>query len=232
MGHAVRGINIAKALREIADCEIIFATNSPFTDIFQKEGFAFIKGGADPIKLYTAEISHQEYLRQNEEFFMSAITKLSPHIIVFDLLIMPRILAYIKEKGIFSVYVLRELSDTKYLSLHRKSLSSFDLTLLTCIDDERFIENIRKCGFNKDKFFYIGNIFRKPQAKQIESLKQKYKKRKGELLVTITAGGGGILNKAHSFFSGLGIVTKKVENKFGKKKKDSKKIRWVLVKGP
>jgi len=232
MGHAIRGINIAKALRKIIECEIIFATNSPFNDIFEKEGFAFVKGGADPIKLYTGEISHQEYLQQNEEFFISVIKKLSPHIVVFDLLIMPKVLAYMKEKNIFSVYVLRELSDTKYLSIHRNFLSNFDLTLLTCIEDERFIKNIRECGFDQNKFFYIGNIFRTPKLEQIKKLKQKYNKKKDELLVTITAGGGGFLKGTHSFFSNLGIITKKVENEFRNKKNDFKKIRWLLIKGP
>ena len=232
LGHVMRGVNIAKELRRIVDCEIIFATNTPFEKIFKEEGFHFIRGGANPIDLISDGALPEDYLKKNEDFLLSVIKKLSPHIVVFDSLIMPNVLRYIKERNIFLVYVFREIKDQSYFFRYRDYLKYFDLALLTCINDPSFIRDVRGAGFNKSHFFYLGHIFREPDPVKVKELEHKYKKENDQLLVTITSGGGGFPKGADHFFSSLAAIAGKINSERHKTKKPSKKLRWLFIKGP
>ena len=232
LGHVMRGINIAKELRRIVDCEIIFVTNTPFEEIFKEEGFHFVKGGANPIDLIDDGVLPEDYLKKNEDFLLSVLKKLSPHIVVFDSLIMPNVLRYIRERNIFLVYVFREIKDQSYFFRHRDYLKYFNLALLTCINDPSFIRDVRGAGFNKSNFFYLGHIFREPDQSKAKELKRKYKKEDDQMLVTITSGGGGFPKGADHFFSSLAAIAGKINSERCKTKKPFKKLRWLFIKGP
>lgn len=232
LGHITRGINIAKELRKMIKCEILFVTNTPFVNIFEKEGVYFIKGGIDPFELHNGNISQDDYSRINEEFFLSVIEKNSPDIVVFDLIVMPNVLVYAKRENIFLVYLLGELHNWNNLLPFRDCLSYFDLVLLACVPDSDFITKFKNIGFKKNRVFIVGNIFREPGQNKMNSLKQKYKKKDNELLVTITAGGGGFLKWTKNFFSVLGVVAKKIESDLQRRKRNFINVRWLLIKGP
>ena len=232
LGHIMRGINIAKELKKIIKCEILFVTNTPFIDIFEREGFCFERGTTDPYELYNGNISPDDYKRVNEEFLLSVIKKNYPHIIVFDLIVVPSVIAYAKKNNIFLVYILRELYNWHYLLSYKDYLPSFDLVLLACIPDPVLISKFKSIGFNKNKIFYTGNIFREPDQNKIDSLKLKYKKKDKELLITITAGGGGFSKETKNFFSIVGVIAKKIGSELRKRKGNFINIRWLLIKGP
>lgn len=231
LGHIVRGVNIAKELRKIIDCDIIFATNSPFTNLFEKENFKFIKGGVDPYEVHAGRIPAGLYHDKNEKFLLNVLKSVDPDIVIFDVLIMSKALEFIKNNNIFSVYILREINKSEYLIKHKESLTRFDLILICGVENFQFIDPAVKKTIPASKIFYINNIFRNPVNKDIENVLLKYKKNHGELLVTITAGGGGgggCLREVKKFFECVSMINKVIV----KKSTELKKIRWVLIKGP
>ena len=228
LGHMMRSINIAKELKKIIKCEVLFVTNSPFLKFFKENNFRFLKGGADPLDWSNHKISYDDYLKVNQEFLLAAIKDFAPDIIVYDFLIMPEVIQYAKTKNIFSVYVLREVNSFDYLLPFKPYLSFFDLVLLTGIENKNFKENAVHAGFNKEKIFYVGNIFRTAEKQRIPRMRRKYHKRRGEFLVTITMGGGGagapFLNEIKKFMFTVAAMAKKINC--------PKKLRWLFIKGP
>jgi predicted glycosyltransferase len=235
LGHLMRGLNIAKELRQMIDCEIIFVTNTPFTKIIEEQNFKFVKGGADPYLLYTKKISNAAYLHLNEELLLSVIKESHPDMIIFDLLMLPRVVEYAKEHRIFSVYILREIYDQRYLASFKEYLSCFNLILTTGVKEFTFLDQKTKQSVSHENIFYVGNIFRGPDDARVEEIKSKYNKHPGELLITISAGGGGggrYLKEIREFFNFIINIADKVKFPSGARGANIKKIRWLLIKGP
>ncbi|MGD0335608.1 MAG: glycosyltransferase [Candidatus Omnitrophota bacterium] len=235
LGHIMRGLNIAKELRQMIDCEITFVTNTPFTRIIEEQDFKFIKGGADPYLLYTKKISNAMYLHLNEEFLLSVIKESHPDMVIFDLLMLPRVIEYAKDRHIFSVYILREIHNQRYLVSSKEYLSYFDLILTTGVKDFTFLDPKTKQSVSHENIFYVGNIFREPDNARVKEIRSKYKKRPNELLITISAGGGGggrYLKEIREFFNFIINVANTVKLPPGARGRNSKKIRWLLIKGP
>ncbi len=228
LGHIRRGINIAKELQRITRAKFLFATNSRFCQFFTEENFNYLTGGADPVEWCNHKISYEEYLRINEAFLISAIDDFCPDIVIFDFIVMPEVIRYVKIKDIFSVYILREINNFDFFIPLRQVIASFDLVLLTGVKNGFFKKCAAGAGFDKRKIFYVGNIFRRPDKKKIAPVKNKYRKRKGEILITISIGGGGggndFLREIKKFVLNIFLVSTKINY--------HNKIRWLFIKGP
>lgn len=229
LGHIARGINIAKELRRIMPCDILFATNSSFTRLFEENGFSFLTGGMGSAEVFNNKVSHQAYLEENDKFFSSVSVKFNPQILIFDLLVLPDTLLYAKKHGIFTVFVLREVNNSKYFEDFRKYLSLFDLVLLANVNDPEMTRWLSTVGFNKNKVHYVGPIFRQPEEDLIKEVKRKYKIKDDEFLVTITGGGGaggGCFREVNYFYGFMEKLSKALDSRV------KKKIRWILIRGP
>ncbi|MFH1074749.1 MAG: hypothetical protein V1752_06645, partial [Candidatus Firestonebacteria bacterium] len=141
-------------------------------------------------EVFNNKVSHQVYLEKNDKFFCSTAKKFHPQIIIFDLLILPDTLLYAKNNGIFTVFVLREVNNSKYFEDFKKYLPLFDLVLLANVNDPEMTRRLSTAGFDKSKVHYVGPIFRQPEEDLIKEVKRKYKIKDDEFLVTITGGGG------------------------------------------
>lgn len=232
-GHLVRGINIAKELRKLVDCKIVFVTNTCFTEMFDKEGFDFVRGGVDPQKIYSKELSSQEYKRLNDEFILSQIVKFSPDIVIFDLIVMPASISFASDNNIFSVYILRDCNNPGYFLFNKDYLRLINLVLFISSDDSRTLKYIRSI-IHKNRIIITPNIFRQIEKSRVEEVKIKYGKKKGEFLITIAAGGGGGGSCPESVIHYF-LILCKIVNKINKlifKNNKSLRIRWILIKGP
>ena len=231
VGHMMRGINIARQLRAMLPCDILFVTNSPFVDLLKKEGFNFTQGGIDPIHTYTKKISHEKYRETNEQFLLSVIEDFKPSMVIFDLLVMPNVINHLKNIGIIIVYVLRELNNIDYLLSFKNTLKDIDLMLLSGIKDFFNQAHLSELGLNKDNVFFVGNIFREPSRSKIQKIKSKYKKKPDDFLITVTAGGGGFIMEARKFFIHVDSLSRQI-NRNTIMYPGSKNIRWCFLKGP
>ncbi len=232
IGHIIRGFNIAKELKKIYECEILFVTNTPFTDIFRQEGFPFEKGGANPHDIYQKRIERDEYQVTNEKFLITVAKKYQPHIIVFDSILMPRAISFANERNIFLAYIFREINDRNYLLQSKQTLNLFDLILDATSPNSDLGQNLIRIGLNKKRLFYTGNIFREADPEKIDILRRKYGKNRENLTVTITAGGGGTWKYTEKYFAKIGEIIKNIDSELKRKNRNNRRINWVLVKGP
>jgi len=230
LGHIFRTLNIAKALRKLINCEILFVTTTNFTEVFEKERFEYVvvgKSSEELKELSRKNISVQEYLRQKESPVIEQIKKFEPDILFFDQAILPNAIGYAESKNIFLVYILREIKSSSYFNRFKDTLPLLDLILIPHEKEEvnPGFWKILNLGFEKKNIFFAGNIFREPEKGKIKQVRKKYKKKGYEFLVTVVSGGGGIADDTKKFFNQVAELAKKIHLK-------NKKINWLFVKGP
>ena len=227
LGHVFRTLNIAKAIRQIIDCEILFLTNTHFTQIFEKEGFNYVTGGINSKEQIVNNISRNEYMKINSLFVLEEIKKFKPEIILFDGDILPDVLEYSQANNIFSTYILRETENKDYFIEFKNKLSIFNLILIPHKKEEitSGFNEVLNLGFDKRKIFFVGNIFREHNIEKLSNVIMKYQKEKDELLVTVVNGAGGIETETKEFFNQIANFAKKINS-------ENKRIKWVFVKGP
>ena len=103
LGHIFRLLNIAKELRKLIDCDMLFLTNTHFTEVFEKEGINYVRGGISSKELSNKTISRQEYLELNTKFVLDEAKKFKPDIFFFDQAILPEAANYINSKNILEL---------------------------------------------------------------------------------------------------------------------------------
>ena len=155
LGHIFRSLNIAKALRKLIDCNILFLTNTHFTEVFEKEGFDYVKGGVSSKELSNKTISRQEYLELNTKFVLDESKKFKPDIFFFDQAILPEAANYMKSRNILLVYVLREIKNLDYFLNFKNTLPLFDLILVPHEKEEINFEVIARLDTDVDVDYFI-----------------------------------------------------------------------------
>ena len=230
LGHITRCLNIARELRSIIECDILISTNSRFTDLFKEEGFAFVKGGANPLDLMKNKISRQEYVRGNEDFLIHTMEVFKPHAVVCDLTILPGALQYARKKNISCIYIMRDYVQPEYLKLYQKQLSAMDL-ILAAYDSGGADKALLNSPLFKDRLFFTGNIFREPRLEMLRTIKKKYRKKENEFLITVTSGAGGIEREVKDFFCAVAKIAR-VVGRLKVRPDGKKKIRWLFVRPP
>lgn len=237
LGHTSRTLNIAKALRKLINCKILFVTQNKFKELLEKEGFEYIfkdekeKELKNLEKLKKGGITREEYCNIRDLFVLEQIKKFRPDMLFFDQTILPGIIEYAKSKNIFLTYILREMKSQNYfldLGKNRANLLSlFDLVLIPHEKEEvnNEFKKLLNLGFKKEKIFFVGNIFRALNLSKIPEIEKKYKQNKAEILITVVGGGGGIIQDTKKFFNHVANLAKKINL-------THKNIKWLFVKGP
>jgi len=126
-------------IRRMTPCEILFATNSSFVDIFNFEKFAYVCGGEhfnDIVSIRKKECDRKGYIDKNDQFLLKTIQENSPDIVVLDFVIFPKTIDYCRRNKIFIVFILREFTTKDYLEPNKISLALLILSFMSARQKE------------------------------------------------------------------------------------------------
>ena len=219
LGHLVRTVQVAKAIRDIrGDLEIVFVTNSEFPGFITKSSFNFHKLKISTKDVLDQKISYEDYLKYNNLHLKKIIEKENPNMILFDSELNESLMDFCIKKKIKISFILREKTKDKFYHLIRSGmLKMIDLVLIPHHKwdlDKECVGELQ--GYNN--VFFVGPIIKTTSNSNIFTQKSSdfFK-----ILVTFS-GGANIIENREMF--------NKVSDFLGYLKSNDLRIKGRLVK--
>lgn len=207
LGHLMRGLNMARAVRELrSDAEIVLYTRSETVNDLCGDGFRYvIAGEQDEASRWTKLI---------EQF--------DPKVIVYDTML-PKAESEAPAGRGHVAYVMRKCKPERQQEIFQHAFMDQAALILIPHDPEEF-------GYElpvrlRDKAHFLGPIIRSPDENAQARLREKYRIKPGELLLTSTVGGGGFQDRALSFFETVYAVQARLSGQVPT-------LRHLVIKGP
>lgn len=207
LGHLMRGLNIATALKEQdRHCDILFYSRGK-----PPEGFT--------------ELDVHFFLESEDgsSSCPKVVRSFKPHIVVYDTMLpqTPEDLPAIPNTK--SVYIMRKCSEKRQAEIFRHwSMSDMSLIIVPH-EPAEFSHPIPTSLANKTHF--VGAIVRKPNDSKSAVLAEKYGLTNGAFSLLSTPGGGGFIDEAKTFFEVVKHVHRRMIIDFPD-------LQHVVVKGP
>ena len=207
LGHLMRGLNIAREIRKISpDADILFYSRS--------ESAAELCG--DQFGCFI-----EEDLERNQHW-AGVIDSFNPDVIIYDTLL-PKEAADTPPSSGRIAYIMRKCKPDRQREIfNHPFLASVDLILIPHEPDE-FGYSLPD-AFNA-KASFVGPIIRHAEIHLQKILRDKYRLKPGEFLLTSTVGGGGFEDKARVFFETILEVHQQIYSRIPN-------LRHLVIKGP
>jgi len=207
LGHLMRGLNIAREIRRISpDADILFYSRS--------ESAAELCG--DQFGCFI-----EEDLERNQHW-AGVIDSFNPDVIIYDTLL-PKEAADTPPYSGRIAYIMRKCKPDRQREIfNHPFLASVDLILIPHEPDE-FGYSLPD-AFNA-KASFVGPIIRHAEIHLQKILRDKYRLKPGEFLLTSTVGGGGFEDKARVFFETILEVHQQIYSRIPN-------LRHLVIKGP
>lgn len=207
LGHLMRGLNMARAVRQIRpDAEIVLFTRSETVNDLCGDGFRYVIAGDE-----------DENAR-----WRGLIERFDPQVIVYDTMLPKDDREAPAGRGRVA-YVMRKCKPERQQEIFDHGfLEEASLLLIPHTQEEfgyQLPEHLRA------KAHFLGPIIRHPDVSVQRSLREKYRLAPGEFLLTSTVGGGGFQDRAVSFFQTVYALHAAVYGLVPR-------LRHLVIKGP
>lgn len=209
LGHMMRGLNVAQALRERApQARLKFHLRAAPAAGFWPQGVDYVvQGGGDPV---------------------ACVAAFGPHVQVFDTMLPDADeLARLHRAAPASrfAFVMRRCLPQEQLAIYaHPALASMDLLLVPHTPEEF---GLPVPADLRPRCHFVGPIARLPSAQAQACLGAKYGLATGDFLLTSTVGGGGFADQADTFFNTVRRVHERLCTQLG-----ASAWRHIVVLGP
>ncbi len=224
LGHIIRTLEVAKALREMrGTIDIVFVTNSRFPDPIKEEGFRFYQLEPNTKDVLDKNISYQDYLESNAKHITRIIDKECPDLVLFDCEINPPIIDFCLQNKIKTALTLRNTLKERLMNIIREGiLSKIDLILVPHHENE--LEDEQRTALKElNNVLFIGPIIR--EKKDIEP-----EKKEAALRILITFSSGSDIQENQPLFKKVSEFLRYLNDNSSKVL--GKSIRIDLITGP
>lgn len=208
LGHMMRGLNIARALRGLdPSAEILFYLRTPPAQGFWSPEFGYVVE-RDPDSL----ASWPEVLRA-----------FAPDVVVYDTMLPREAAAEPVAEGARYVYIMRKCLPEKQQEVFANPFLQRMAAMLVPHVPEQFGYELPEAIRGRTAF--VGPIVRLPEAATQAALRRKYGIADGDFLLTSTVGGGGFEAQADTFFATVFEVHRRVAPRLPR-------LRHLVIQGP
>ncbi len=208
LGHMMRGLNIARAMRAIdPQAEILFYLRTPPAEGFWRPEFGYVVE-RDPDSL----ASWPEVLRE-----------FAPDVVVYDTMLPKDATAEPLVDGARYVYIMRKCLPDKQREVFANPFLERMAALLVPHLPEQFGYEVPRAI--RDRTAFVGPIVRLPEAATQAALRRKYRIAETDFLLTSTVGGGGFEAQADTFFDTVFEVHRRIAGQIPR-------LRHLVIQGP
>ena len=207
LGHMMRGINIAREIRSISPAsEVMFYAKSDAASALCDRDFQYFV----------------EKDLKNYAHWPDVIRSFSPDVVIFDTVIPKGISEKVFSDSIRYVFVMRK-------GLESKNEAIFGHQILDRADLIIIPHSAQEFGYElppilQKKSCFVGPIIRPINKKTQIELRERYRLRENEFLVTSTIGGGGF-EQAESFFKKIFDIHRRIHSAIPN-------LRHIVILGP
>jgi predicted glycosyltransferase len=208
LGHMMRGLNIARALRVLdPQAEILFYLRTPPAEGFWSPEFGYVVE-RDPDSL----ASWPEVLRE-----------FAPDVVVYDTMLPKDAAAEPVVAGARYVYIMRKCLPDKQREVFANPFLQRMAAMLVPHVPEQFGYDVPEAI--RDRTEFVGPIVRLPDAATQTALRHKYGIGAGDFLLTSTVGGGGFEAQADTFFATVFEIHRRIAPRVPR-------LRHLVIQGP
>ena len=208
LGHMMRGLNIARALRALdPSAEILFYLRTPPAEGFWSADFRYVVE-SDPEGL-----AH----------WPEVLRGFGPDVVIYDTMLPKDAHAEPVAEAARYVYIMRKCQEEKQREVFANPFLERMDAILVPHDPEQFGYAVPEAIRTRTAF--VGPIVRLPEEKAQRSLREKYGIRPGEFVLTSTVGGGGFEAQADAFFATVFQVHRRVAQELPT-------LRHLVIQGP
>jgi predicted glycosyltransferase len=207
LGHLMRGLNIAREIRNLAPAaEILFYTRNDSAGQLCGNDFGYVlERDADPASQWPELV---------EQF--------SPAVVIYDTLL-PKQAADTPPARGRTAYIMRKCKPERQQEIFAHPfLDEVDLILIPH-DREEFGYEVPRSLLPKAR--HVGPIVRHADGPAQQLLRDKYRLRPDQFLLTSTVGGGGFEDMAEAFFDTVLQVHRQLQER-------GVNLRHLIIKGP
>ncbi|MBI2527470.1 MAG: hypothetical protein HYV93_15975 [Candidatus Rokubacteria bacterium] len=207
LGHLMRGLNIAREIRALApDGEVVFYTRSEAAAEFRPPGIRHIVE-SDP----TAPTHWPE-----------AVRAVAPDVVVYDTILPRDPEAEPVPPSIRVAYIMRRCQEEQQRAV-------FAHRWLDRVDEILVPHEPGEFGYElpprlRARTTFVGPIVRLPDPEGQARLRERYRLRQGDFVLTSTVGGGGFGAQADAFFEAVFAVHRRVTS--------VRPLRHLVIQGP
>jgi len=208
LGHLMRGLNIARELREIRPgCEILFLVRT-----------------APPAELWNANFGYRvEGESAGFADWPEALRTFRPDVVVYDTMLPSAGEWQAEPAGLRRAYIMRKWKDEIQGEV-------FSHPLLRIVDAAIVPHTAREFRHDlpewlSQRTIFVGPIVRRPEPAIQREIRSKYRAGPDDFLLTSTVGGGGFEAQADTFFRTVMAVHELIAPRLPR-------LRHVVVKGP
>jgi len=208
LGHLMRGLNIARAIRQLAPTSdiLFYARSTSAESLCGREFRAYVETDA-------SGTSHWP------ELFRT----FAPDVVVYDTLLPSDPAQEPAAAGARRVYVMRKVKDEKQAAIFANPfLEHVDLVLIPHSPAE-FGHALPPALHARSTF--VGPIVRQPEAANQDRLRTRYGIQPGDFVLTSTVGGGGFTEQAEAFFAAVYALQQALHQRLPR-------LRHLVIQGP
>lgn len=208
LGHLMRGLNIARALRALDPrCEILFHLRA-----------------APPPGLWPADLHYAvEDDSAAPRDWPAVLAEFAPQVVIYDTMLPPDAAAEPLAADAKYVYIMRRCLPEEQRAVFGHPFLARMALILVPHTAEQFGYRLPADIASRARF--VGPIVRLPAAAAQAALRGKYGIRPGDFVLTSTVGGGGFAEQADAFFAAVFAAHRELHGALPG-------LRHIVVQGP